>query len=81
MITCKELIEFLYDYVAEDLPDDRRADFEEHLAVCPSCVNYIQSYKSVIRLGKIAMTTPDAEAPADVPEDLIRAILRARKPG
>jgi anti-sigma factor RsiW len=81
MITCKELVDFLHDYVSGELSADERAAFEEHLAVCPPCIRYLESYKAVIRLAKAVATDRDAPAPADVPEDLVRAILSARKKG
>ena len=76
MITCRELIEFLDDYVAGALPSDRRRAFEEHLALCPDCVNYLESYRLTIDLGRKALL--DDEALATVPEGLVRAILASR---
>ena len=46
-----------------------------HLAECPDCVNYLQSYLATIRLEEAAFAEP-AEV---VPEDLVRAILAARR--
>jgi anti-sigma factor RsiW len=55
----------------------RRAEVELHLASCPSCVAYMKSYRATWRLGQDALRG-DEPAPADVPEDLVRAILAAR---
>src|SRR4029079_14016317 len=41
MITCRELIDFLDDYVANDMEPSRRRTVDEHLAVCPECVRYV----------------------------------------
>jgi anti-sigma factor RsiW len=81
-ITCKELVDFLGDYAEGELPAPTLAEFHRHLAVCPSCINYVESYKATRLLGKAALCDPKdpgQPAPADVPEDLIRAILAARK--
>jgi anti-sigma factor RsiW len=78
-ITCRELIDFIADYLEGSLPADALHEFERHLAVCPSCVNYLDSYKTTIEMGKKAMTAAPGEPPADVPEDLVRAILAARE--
>jgi len=78
-MTCKELIEFLSDYLAGELPRDVVAAFEKHLAICPDCVAYISSYQKTIDLAKEAILTPDTPVPDDVPEDLVDAIL-ATKP-
>jgi anti-sigma factor RsiW len=75
-VTCQEIAEFLMDYVDNALPGTQRAIFEEHLAECPECVAYFESYKMTVNLSK-ATRQP---APQNVPEDLIQAILAARNP-
>jgi anti-sigma factor RsiW len=77
MLTCREVIEFLDDYVAGILSPARIAEFEEHLAVCPPCIDYIASYRATMELAREALEAP-AET-AGVPEELIEAILEARK--
>ena len=52
MLTCRELIEFLADYVEGELRADERARFDAHLAVCPHCVDYLHGYRESIRLGQ-----------------------------
>jgi anti-sigma factor RsiW len=80
MITCRELIEFLDDYIANDMDAARRRIADEHLAVCPACVSYVDSYRKTIEMGRTALTDPSAPAPADVPPELVRAILASRAP-
>ena len=75
-LSCRELIEFLIAYLDAELPAGEHAAFESHLALCPDCVDYLVSYRETIRLGRLAF---EAEAPADVPDELIDAILAARK--
>jgi len=79
-INCHELIEFLHLYLAGELPQDRRVEFERHLRVCPDCMNYIRQYEETIRLAKIASADP-REAVPDPPEELVAAILAARRKG
>lgn len=74
---CRELAEFLMDYVGNELPGPVRAEFEQHLTKCHNCHEYLVEYEGTIRAGKIACTSPDADVPADVPEDLVRAIMAA----
>jgi anti-sigma factor RsiW len=81
-ITCKELVGFLGEYVDGELPPQQHEEFHRHLAVCPSCVNYVESYKTTRLLSKASLcdeSDPTRPAPDDVPEPLIRAILEARK--
>lgn len=82
-ITCRELIEFLYLYLAGELPPDRVEEFERHLGVCDSCVQYIATYREASRLGKAVLSTVAAEEPVGdaVPAELVAAILDARRKG
>ena len=75
-LTCRELTGFLADYLARELDPDARSVFEGHLAGCPDCVAYLHSYAATMRLAKDAYD--DDPIPADVPDELVRAILEAR---
>jgi anti-sigma factor RsiW len=77
-MTCRELVEFLMDYLDAVLPEPERLCFEEHLGECPDCVAYLASYQEAIRLGKDACGAGEDAIPAEVPEDLVRAVLAAR---
>ena len=74
MLTCRELIEFLIDYDSGELRPDERARFDEHLAVCPSCVAYLEQY------GRAASFSREAygDVASDAPPELLDAILKAR---
>jgi anti-sigma factor RsiW len=78
-ITCRELIEFLHLYLDGELPPDRAVEFERHLSVCDSCVHYLSTYKQTIALGKAACADLDAPVGAEVPEELVSAILSAHR--
>jgi anti-sigma factor RsiW len=80
-MTCKDFIEFLLEYVQDELPKRERALFEEHLSVCESCVAYLANYRDTVALSKAAFCDPDAPVPEEVPEDLVTAVLAARKAG
>ncbi len=77
-MTCQEFIEFLMDYSDGRLPDAQRAKFDAHLAECPWCVNYLRTYQETVRLGKAALAPTNTAVPAEVPEELVKAILIAR---
>lgn len=70
-MTCKELIDVLDDYVAANVSGPQLALFERHLAVCPSCVEYLRSYRDTIHLAR-GTTTP---APEDLPPELLALLL------
>ena len=77
-MTCRELVEFLADYLAGELAPEVRHVFETHLADCPECATYLRGYADAIRLARASAETDDA-VPAEVPERLVQAILAARR--
>ena len=79
MITCRTFVEFLMDYLSGGLPEAQRDEFDGHLAACVACVAYMKTYSETITLGKAAFKDPEAPVPAEVPEDLVKAILSARR--
>jgi anti-sigma factor RsiW len=78
-ITCRELVEFLHRYLDGELGRRRRAVFDAHLGACEECAAYLRDYETTVRLGREAFAAADAPVPDDVPEDLVRAVLAARK--
>ena len=79
-MTCKQLADFLDEYLGGDMPAERRARVEEHLAVCPDCRHYLDSYRQTIALGKSAFAAPDDPVPDSVPEGLLAALKSVRPP-
>ncbi len=80
-MTCREFIEFIEQYVAEGLSLAEQEAFDAHLAECPDCVAYLDSYRTTIRLSNTAFPPSDGPVPAEVPESLVEAILVARSAG
>lgn len=74
-ITCRQLIDFIADYVEGMLEEMARADFERHLGVCRSCQAYLATYRETTVLVRSLATDEAAE---DVPEELVRTILSRR---
>ena len=60
----------------QKLARDHAATFDRHLAVCPDCTNYLESYRKTMGLSVAAMSELGKR---EIPEDLVRAILEARK--
>jgi anti-sigma factor RsiW len=81
MPTCREVLEFLDDYREGRLPPVERQRFTAHLAACPDCVAYLDSYERTIGLVNAALAAPDEEVPAEVPAELVAAILASRGAG
>lgn len=80
-ITCAEFEAFIAEYFEGDLPEAKRKVFDLHLTICEECRAYLKAYKNTIALGQAAFRHADAAVPEDMPEDLVKAILAARKAG
>lgn len=77
-MTCKDIAEFLADYLDRSLPWKQRMRFRLHLLLCRDCRRYLDSYQKtqgVIRTLKDASAPPGEE---QVPEELVQAILASR---
>jgi anti-sigma factor RsiW len=82
-VTCRELAEFILEYVEGTLDAEVRQRFEHHLSRCTNCVRYLAAYERTIQMGRRAFEQPDGDpdrlaSEAGVPEDLINAILASR---
>lgn len=79
-MTCRDFVEFLMAYLDQSLSPAVRSRFEEHMSVCPSCVTYVQTYRTTQRLAHDLGRRDGAAVPEDVPDELVAAILSARNP-
>ena len=78
-MTCREFTAFIAAFLDGELAASERQPFERHLGRCANCARYLESYRSAIALGKRAFEDGDGPLPADVPDDLVDAILRSRR--
>ena len=67
-MNCREFTEFLHEYLFGSLPVVEHAELEKHLAECPWCTAYLDSYRTTILLERAAFASEDAPPPADAPE-------------
>jgi anti-sigma factor RsiW len=68
-VTCRQFIlDFLADYLDAKIGPEIVAELERHLAICPPCVAYMNTYK---RTRELVGRT----APAEMPQEM-KAILR-----
>jgi anti-sigma factor RsiW len=75
-MNCREVTEFLADYLMGDLPAATLSLFQAHIAGCPDCRNYLDSYRGTIALSRSAMNAIDLPP---MPEELVRAVLAAQE--
>jgi anti-sigma factor RsiW len=78
-MTCREFADFMMDYLSDELPSRSRSAFEYHLSLCSNCRRYLAGYEQSVKLGKHAFEEDEALVPASVPEELVKAILAARR--
>ena len=77
LLTCQEVLDFLSDYVAGRLSAGELARLNEHLAVCPPCVDYLANFKATLAACQNLRAAEFEKLPA-MPEELVQAILAAR---
>lgn len=75
VISCHQLIEFCLDYVEGSLPGDEQTRFRRHLAQCPDCVTFFETYRRTPELSRDALS---AQIPPSVKES-VRSYLLARR--
>jgi anti-sigma factor RsiW len=78
MISCREFEDFVQTYVDGGLPERQKIVFERHLRFCRECREYLAAYQRTVEIAQSLQATPYGPVPADVPENLIKAILQAR---
>ncbi len=49
-LLCKELVELVTDYLEGALDEATKARFEEHIAGCDGCTEYVEQMRETIRL-------------------------------
>lgn len=77
-MTCREVAEFLMDYLDGELPGDSVAVFEQHLTACRECRDYLASYQTTMSACRTAMNAPAEPSDEALPVDLVKAILASR---
>lgn len=75
-LSCREFVDFLWRFLEDDVTPAERAVFERHAASCPSCAAYLVALRQAVDLGRAAFR--DDSLPADVPAELVEAVLAAK---
>jgi len=74
MMSCKELVDLMADYLEGQLDPDAARDLDRHLADCPPCLNFLKTYRATTHLIREVAC---AEIPPELGERLER-FLRER---
>ena len=78
MITCEAFEDFILAYLDDELTPKQRFVFEMHLKVCRDCRDYLTAYRASMVLAEQCLSD-GASPPEDIPEDLIKAVVDARR--
>jgi anti-sigma factor (TIGR02949 family) len=73
-LVCASGVDYLMEYLEGELDPDLRAAIEAHVAGCPRCVAFLESYHATPAILRRATA---AALPAELGESLLAAI-RAR---
>lgn len=72
-LTCKALVELVTAYLEDALPPSERRRFEEHLAACEFCTEYVRQMRLTIgALGGVPEESISSEALAE-----LRSVFRS----
>ena len=75
LLTCKEFLAELSDYLDENVDAEVRAKIERHIALCPNCWVVCDTTKKTIRVYK---GMEPYSIPADVESRLLAALEKKR---
>ena len=76
---CREFVDFIAEFLDDNLPSEQRELFKQHRDRCPPCLEYLQTYRTSMELGRSALLCENDEIPADVPQRLIDAIKKTQQ--
>jgi anti-sigma factor RsiW len=66
-LSCQELVELVTDYLEGSLSDQDRARFDDHLAMCTGCRNYLAQMRiTIAALGRLSEASISAQARDDL---------------
>ncbi len=71
---CSRALEHLVDYLEDELEPEEREALEEHLAACPPCVRFLETYRAT---GTICKKALEHEMPTEMKQSLL-AYLRSQ---
>jgi anti-sigma factor RsiW len=78
-LACEDVVQLITAYLDGDLPDDMRADVDEHLDGCDGCRNVLAQWRTIIALAG-RLTEADVDNTDEITRDrLISAVRGLRR--
>jgi hypothetical protein len=78
-MTCQEAIDLLDAYADESVSSSAFWRVRLHLWCCRNCRRYLSSYRTTVRVEKLAFDEMDDPEGVTVPDALVTAILAAAR--
>lgn len=77
MLTCKGVIDLLLEYVEETLTPEVATALEQHVAGCPACVAYLNTYRKTQELtGQVTRVPMPQEMKARLRQFLLEQLAK-----
>lgn len=79
-MNCRELVEFLMDFLDGSLPPEHHQRVKEHIESCPPCEVYLETYRLTIQITR---QLPCKPLPPELSQRLWAAMkeIRQSQPG
>lgn len=74
-MACKDVVGVIAGYLDGDLPEDVRAQVEEHLEGCDGCRNVLAQWRTIIALAG-RLTEADVDNTDEITRDRLISTLR-----
>jgi len=76
LLTCKDFLNELSDYLDEAIDAELRAKLERHITECPNCWVVCDTTRKTIQVYKGLCRQTSTEVPEDIRERLMAALER-----
>jgi len=74
-LSCRSGVELLMEYLEGELSPELRASVDEHVASCPRCTAFVESYR---RLPETLRRATVAALPVDLESSLLEFLRKRR---
>ncbi len=76
-LCCRDFSDFLMAFLDGELGGDIACRFDQHLAKCPPCKTYVETYRATVELAKESCCPKANPQLGKMPQELVNAILHA----
>ena len=71
--TCRQMTDLVFDYLNDKLSPSTKRDFQQHLRICPDCVNFLNTYKKTV---SVTRSIRPEEIPPKVRNNILNFLRR-----